>query len=154
VSKGLILLDMPDEYQDEFVEKGTIDGKPIDKYNTMNRRELKVEINKLKNERDKIITEETKGLEVERDGLIAENRRLKTFEPIEDKTPEWCLGEVEKIKTLVLNLCNQVRSLSFDERMTDDFRTQALIEAQMSLSIKTLEDFDREWNRQFTIVEM
>ncbi len=64
-SKALVLLDMPEEYQDEYVQDGTIDGKPLDEYHTMTREELKAEIKKLKNNQNKIIDEETKALRSE-----------------------------------------------------------------------------------------
>ena len=154
ISKALVLLDMPEEYNKEYIKEGTIGGKPLDEYHTMTREELTAEVKRLKGDTDKIVAEETKASKAEIDGLIAENKRLQKFEPVETPTPEWVLEQAKQLNLTALQMCTLCRGFMYDERMKSDFVMQAKVEKQMGLAIKELMDIRLEWSRTFTPPEV
>lgn len=153
VSKAIALLELPEEYLDEAQREGTLDGKPLDEFQAMSKREIIAEVKRLKRNQEKIITEGNKALETERDALIEENRRLKKFAPAEEPTPEWCLEQSKNIYMAALQVVTICRSFLWDERMKDDIQTQAKVEANINLATKALQDFNREWIDTFYPVE-
>jgi hypothetical protein len=98
--------------------------------------------------KEKITEEEIKGLKVEREALIKENKRLKVFD-IEDKEPEWNL---EQIKVLVDSahafnlLC---RKFIIDDRLEDDLHIQAQVQVAMTEASNSMRDLERLWNERF-----
>jgi hypothetical protein len=153
IKKALVLLDMPEEYKDEYVEVGTVDGRPLDKYTTMTHQELLAEVKKLKNNMDKQVAEETKGLTKERDMLIEKNKRLQKFKPTDDTTPAWCLEHIRKIQAAALEVTTLCRTFVQDERLKEDFPTQAQIEMHINVATKSLRDLEQLWNETFTLYE-
>lgn len=102
VSKAVALLDLPEDYQTEFISNGTIDGDDLDKYLTMSHKELREEVKRLKRPIDKVLAEETKALKKERDTAIAERdeyqEKLKSYQDKE-------VGSVEEIVRAPLVAC-------------------------------------------------
>ncbi len=140
VSKAIALLELPEEYTEEYIQEGTINGKPLDEYQAMTKKELEAEIKKLKNNQEKIIAEETKALKAENNDLIRENKRLKAYEPTEKTTPEWCLEKTSEIMKSGLRVVNLVHELMADERLKDDIMTKAKIEGQVLVVKRAAED--------------
>ncbi|MCK4792686.1 MAG: DUF3102 domain-containing protein [Desulfobacteraceae bacterium] len=153
IAKALTLLDLPEDYQTEFINSGNINEQPLDKYINMSHKELREEVKKLKNNMDKEVAEETKALKKERDMLIGENKRLKKFEPEEEKTTEWCLEQVQEISRAVFGLSTLCHKFTIDERLQDDLPLQAKIESLITTARKELREFDREWNEKFNSYE-
>lgn len=149
VKKAVALLDLPEDYQTEFIEKGSIDGEPLDKLLTMSHRELRAEVNKFKNNFDKAVEEEVKGLKKERGMLIAENARLKKFEPDSEKNQDWCLEQMNEIKDAALGFSTLCRRFMIDERLKDDIPMQAKVEQHIQTAKMSLRDLNRLWTETF-----
>ena len=162
VSKALVLLDLPDEYLDEAELEGTIDGRSLDEFDTMTRKEVIETARKLKRDRDRqvenIVAEETKGLKAENEALIAENKRLKQFEPSESLTPEQFLEQIQRLQSAALVAVHIAEEFVYDEKMVEelsgDIQTQAKIEFNVDLVRKAIRDFDRQWNDTFNPVDL
>ena len=162
VSKALVLLDLPDEYLDEAELEGTIDGRSLDEFDTMTRKEVIETARKLKRDRDRqvenIVAEETKGLKAENEALIAENKRLKTFEPSESLTPEQFLEQIQRLQSAAMVAVHIAEEFVYDEKMVEelsgDIQTQAKIEFNVDLVRKAIRDFDRQWNDTFNPVDL
>lgn len=149
VKKAVALLELPEDYHEEYLDQGVINGKPLDNYLHMTARELREEVKKLKNNQEKIIAEETKALKAENDALVKENKRLKKFEPVEEVTPEWCVEQAEKIKDAALTLTVLCRKMMIDERLHEDMPAQARIEQHLLFGVRALQDIMREWDETF-----
>lgn len=145
ISKAVALLEMPEEYLDEYVQEGTIDGKPLDEYHTMTRNELVATVKKLKGSQEKIVAEETKALKAEKDALVRENARLKKFEPAQDTTPEWCIERAEEIRSCSLRIVTLARQLMNDERLKGEFSTQGKMYSHISMAQRALVDLDHDF---------
>ncbi len=153
VSKALILLDLPDEYIDEAEQLGTIDGTPVDEFHTMTRRELEEEARRLKDDKDKIVDQETRNIAKERDALVEDNKRLKKFEPKEQAAPEWCIEQAKEIKKAVARLGTLCKTLmgEHSEEMEEDPHAQSMIEKNANQGRKYLTqlliDMDKRYNQ-------
>ena len=155
VYKSLALLDLPDEYQDEFANEGTIKGNDIDKYLTMTHKELREEIKKMKKDSNRVVSEETKALEAEKTQLVAENKKLRKeldAMQIEDQSfsdPEWIEEELNIIQEHVSQIVSICGKIFPNENIKGDLHTQAKLEGLITLSRRALGDLNSRWYEYF-----
>jgi hypothetical protein len=150
IRQALILLDLPEDDLEEFKEGGTIYEKPLEEWQLKTNKELAKDLEKERKNRDKIISEETKTLRSERDGLQEKCNELKKFAPVEDTTPEWCLEHFAEFSKAVRDAVALRRRFMYDDRLKDDLSTQAKIEAEFMWMRKELDLLEREWIDTFT----
>jgi hypothetical protein len=143
------LIGLAEDRFDEIQKDGTLDGTPLGEYPTMSRKELAEKIKKLEADREKIIAEGNKTLTAERDALLKETARLRKYEPTKDATPEWCLERMKALSKAVRDAVTVRRQFLCDDRLKDDFPTQAKIETEFSWMRKELDSLEREWNDTF-----
>lgn len=150
INKALCLLNLPEDDLEEFKEEGTLYGKPVEEWQLKSNKELAAELEKERNKRDKIIAEETKGLKAENAALVKQCKDLQKFAPVDDITPEWCLTQFAALSKAVRDAVALRRQFIYDDRLKDDFPTQAKIETEFRWMRKELESLEREWIDTFT----
>ena len=150
ITKALCLLDLSEDDLGEFKEEGTIYGKPLEDWQLKSAKELAADLEKERKNRDKIIAEETKGLKAENAALVKQCKDLQKFAPTVNPSPEWCLEQFAALSKAVRDAVVLRRQFLYDDRLKDDFPTQAKIESEFSWMRKELDSLEREWIDTFT----
>ena len=110
--------------------------------------ELQSKLNRLENNKDRIIKEETETLKTERDALIKENQQLKVFD-IEDKDPEWSLEQIKVIEKAAHDFNLLCRKFILDDRLDDDLHLQGKVQASMTEARNAVRNLEQLWNERF-----
>lgn len=113
---------------------------------------LKAKVEKLSSNVKKIVKEETKSLEVERDALIEQNKRLKVFDPAE-KDHTWSVDQMKIIQKAMLEFCGACLRMKMDDRIADDMHIQGQVEGMMQTVDKTFRMMRKEWDEHFPLFE-
>ncbi len=112
------------------------------------KKELKNKLAYAKAETKRAVSEETKGLALERDTLVKEVDRLKKFEP-QEKDRDWAVQQMAEITDTILNLASQCQTIVMAEQIETDRHLQAQVEAKITEAEGYLQDIRRTWTDRF-----
>jgi hypothetical protein len=134
----------------------TLDNKEeieaaIDTLKETNKRDkvaLQDKIKKLKKEKGAVVQEENVGLKRENEALISENTRLKVFDP-KDKDRTWSVGQMKKVQEASVSFVTACRLFVLDERIKEDIKLQAEVDAHLTEAELALQELRRLWTDRF-----
>lgn len=113
-----------------------------------NNADLNKKVDRLLNDVKGIVKEETKGLKIEKDALLAEVKRLKVYDPI-DKDREWSIAMMDEVRKAAVSLEVTIQKFVIDPRLDGDRPLQAQVWAHLTGSISQLEDLDARMREAF-----
>ncbi|MFZ4703556.1 MAG: hypothetical protein ACOYMG_26230, partial [Candidatus Methylumidiphilus sp.] len=105
-------------------------------------------VEKLEKDMNGIVKEETKGLKIEKDALLAEVKRLKVYDP-EEKDRDWSIAMMNAVLQAAAGLEVTIQKFVIDPRMEGDRPLQAQVWAPLNAAISQLEDLDRRMRDTF-----
>lgn len=87
------------------------------------------------------VKEETKGLQIEKNALLEEVKRLKVFDPTEHDR-DWSVGLMAEVHKASASLEVAIQKIIIDPRIVDDRPLQAQVWGHLNAAIAQLEDQD------------
>lgn len=142
-SKAIMLLNLPEEYKEEFVLQGTIDGEEPDAYYGLSRDHLRKRIKELEEGQSKIIAEETKALKAENEELLEENKLLRKNQTSLPKTPEWLEEKFLELDRSVAVTVSLISEITHNREFDINAHTLAKLESPLSRSQQSIENCRR-----------
>lgn len=113
---------------------------------------LKKQVKRYKNQSDKVVAEEVKGLTAERDALVKEVARLKEFDPAE-KDISWAEAYLAELKDLVAQFEVGVRRMVMDERLHEAMDLQAQCQVFIDTMVRQARGLQQDWDAEFNTVD-
>ena len=110
--------------------------------------DLNKKVNRLVTDMTGIVKEETKGLKIEKDALLAEVKRLKVYDPI-DKDRDWSITMMQAVFQAAVSLETTIQKFVIDPRMEGDRHLQAQVWAHLNAATTQLEDLDKRMRDAF-----
>ncbi len=139
------LLEAPEEDLKELESKGVLAGNSIEDLQRMSVKEMRELIRKLRDEVNKVVKEEVKGLKTENAALVKELNRLKAFDP-ENKSGDWCLDQINVVDDILGEADRALRKFMFDPRIRETpevmAKVQGVIERMRTRVEMLSENFD------------
>lgn len=125
-----------DEELKEIEEKG-IRGKPLSEYDNLSVPDFKRLMKKLEEEKDKIVAEETRGIRLERDQALEENKKLKARDS-DAKTVEGFALIFKSIENKADEIWAAAARLDF-EKVHEDAENEGRLRVQYQRGVELLE---------------